>query len=263
MTSRSIQGIAAALGAVAALAGTAPQVSALETQQAAAAKIDPAATPAAYADYLRHSQEDGAAGTLAAFQRLTPSQQNKFVDYLHDPAVLETLLDKTTSQGPVNWDSTRKMKSTTSLHNGDVSIGQERTVSSGSTNRRGPLPRGNHTATYTTYVKVLGVKVIKLNLAVNFHSNGRDITKTNSAEATKRNLSGVISLSHEKPKTGLSKWEFCRINPHRCTRGHHATASVVWNGEVGFQGSVFQVDKKQWMKANVSGKVIDYYLHNI
>ncbi|PWI16667.1 hypothetical protein DI272_22750 [Streptomyces sp. Act143] len=148
----------------------------------------------------------------------------------------------------------------TSLYNGDVVIGQERTVSGLPVAARA-LASGDRTVNYTTYVKVLGVKVIKLNLEMIFHSNGRDITKVIKADASKRNLSGVISLSHEKEKTWLSNWSFCeRGKP--CDSGHLANASVIWEGNVAYRGSVIQIDKKQYMKANVHGKLTDYYLHN-
>ncbi|MER7642984.1 hypothetical protein [Streptomyces sp. NPDC126522] len=260
MASHTIQGIAAALGTAAILAGTASQVSAAEGTYASNQQNDVAATPALYANYLRHSHEEGAADALKGFQRLTPAQQSKFVDYLHDPALVTSFLDKTASQESERAASVRNAASTTSLRNGDVVVGQERTVSGVAAAH--PLPAGNHTVTYTTYIKYFGVKVIKLNLSVTFHSNGHDITKVTDAEASKKNLSGVISISHALPKKSLSEWRWCQRG-HACSHGHNADASVIWEGTVAYKGSTFQVDKKQWMRADVYGKLTDYYLHNV
>lgn len=260
MANRTVQGIAAALGTVAILAGTASQVSAAEGTRTSDKQSDVAATPASYANYLRHSHEEGAADALKGFQHLTPAQQSKFVGYLHDPALLTSFLDKTAGQGSERSTYTRNASSATSLRNGDVIVGQERTVSGVAASR--PLPAGNHTVTYTTYIKYFGVKVIKLNLSVDFHSNGRDITKVNDAEASKKNLSGVISISHAIPKKSLSDWRWCERG-HACSHGHNADASVIWEGTVAFRGSTFQVDKKQWMRADVYGRLTDYYLHNV
>ncbi|MGC0330843.1 hypothetical protein RKD23_003833 [Streptomyces sp. SAI-170] len=258
MKTRTSHGMAAALCAVAILAGTASQASATEAQQ-----TDPAATPTAYANYLRHSHEEGATDALNQFQHLTRAEQNKFIDYLHDPALLKSLLDKSTEQGSGVSVYSRNSSSTTTLYNGDVTIGQERTVSGLSTRASRPLPRGNHTVKHSTYIKLFGIKIIKLNLAVNFHSNGRDITKANWADASKRNLSGGINISHGIPKKWLAEWGFCRLHPTRCYRGHNAAASVIWEGEVAYEGSVVQIDKKQYMLSNIYGRVIDYYLHNV
>ncbi|MCF3129036.1 hypothetical protein [Streptomyces olivochromogenes] len=261
MKTRTMRGIAAALGTVGILAGTAAQASATGAHPAVAKYNDPAATPAAYANYLRHSHEEGSADALKQFQRLSPADQNKFVGYLHDPAVLKALLDKTSDQGAGISVSSRNTGSKVSLHGGDVIVGQEGTIS-GISAASHPLPKGNHEVTYTTYIKALGIKIIKLNLSVKFYSNGRDITKAIDAEASKKNLSGAINLSHDRPKKWLSDWSWCQRHGH-CSRGHNAEASVIWEGSAVFRGAVFQVDKKQWMQANVYGKLTNYYLHNV
>ncbi|MFJ2815150.1 hypothetical protein [Streptomyces sp. NPDC087294] len=260
MASRTVQGIAAALGTVAILAGATAQASAAQTTTASEKWNDVAATPASYATYLRHSSEEGSADVLKGFQRLTPAQQSKFVGYLHDPALLTSFLDKTAGQGSERSAYIRNAASTTSLRDGDIVVAQERNVSRVATAR--PLPAGNHTVTYTTYVKYFGVKVIKMNLSVTFHSNGHDITKVTDAEPSLKNFSGAISISHAVPKKSLSNWGWCQRG-HTCSRGHNADASVIWEGTVVYKGSTFQFDKKQWMRANVYGKLIDYYVHNV
>ncbi|MET7781701.1 hypothetical protein ABZU94_30310 [Streptomyces mirabilis] len=262
MQTRTARGIAATLSTAAILTATASQVSAAEATQTVAKQSDPAATPAAYANYLCHSHEDGAADALREFQHLTRAEQAKLIGYLHDPALLKSFLDKTADQGKGMSAYSRNTSSTTSLRNGDVTIGQESTVSGLSVAAAHPLPKGNHTVTYTTYVKYFGIKVIKLSLWENFHSNGRDITKVNYADAGKKNLSGVINLSKGTPKKVLSEWRWCPRGGH-CTSGHNADASVVWEGSVVFGGSVFQVDKEQWMRADVYGKLINYSLKNV
>jgi hypothetical protein len=262
MKTHTMRGIAAALGTVAILAGTASQVSAIEAKQTLAKQSDPAATPAAYVNYLRHSPVEGAAEALKGFQHLTGAEQRKFIGYLHDPALFKSFLAQTSDQGNGISVYSRNASSTTSLRNGDVTIGQERTVSGLSAARSRPLPEGNHTVTNTTYVKYFGVKVIKLSLWVNFHSNGRDITKANFADAGKKNLSGVINISKGTPKKSLSDWRWCPLH-HPCTRGHNADASVIWEGSLVFRGSMLQVDKEQWMRADIYGEVTQSYLHNV
>ncbi|MFF5495871.1 hypothetical protein [Streptomyces aquilus] len=260
MTSRPTRATMAVFGAAALLVGTASHATAADNRQSTVQKNDPAATPSAYTAYLRHSHEEGATDALRAFQDLSQAEQAKFLDYLHDPAVLKSAFDKSADQSTGTSLPTRNSTNTTLLYDGDVVIDQERTISGPSVAAH-VLSSGDHSVNYTTYVKVLGVKVIKLNLELNFHSNGRDITKVNRAEASKRNLSGVISLSHEKEKKWLSNWSFCeRGKP--CDSGHLANASVIWEGNVAYRGSVIQIDKKQYMRANVHGKLTDYYLHN-
>ncbi|MGV9885256.1 hypothetical protein [Streptomyces sp. NPDC003006] len=261
MKTRTTHAIATILSAAAILVSTAAQASATGATQAEAELNDPAATPASYISYLRHSHEEGAADALKGFQQLTPTEQQKFIGYLHDPAVLKSFLDKTTGQRNGVSAYSRSASSTSSLHNGDVTIKQERTISGISAAARKPLPRGNHEAKYTTHLKLLGVKVMKLSLWVNFHSNGRDITKANYADAGKRNLTGVISISKGTPKKSLSKWGWCQGG--HCSRGHNVDASVVWEGSIAFKGSNFQIDKKQWMRANVYGRVINHSLKNV
>jgi len=58
---RTAREITAALSTVAILASTASQVSAAGATQTVTKQSDPAATPTAYANYLRHAHEEGAA----------------------------------------------------------------------------------------------------------------------------------------------------------------------------------------------------------
>ncbi|MFD5516821.1 hypothetical protein [Streptomyces sp. NPDC127066] len=262
MKTRIMHGTAAILSAVGLLAATASQVSAVEATHTVSKQSDPAATPATYANYLSHSREDGAADALAKFQHLTQPEQAKFIGYLHDPTLLKSFLDKAAEQGHGLSVHSRNTSSTTSLRNGSVIIGQESTISGISAAAARPLPSGNHTVTYTTYVKYLGIKVMKLSLWENFHSNGRDITKVNFADAGKKNLTGVISISKGTPKKVLSNWGWCPRGGH-CSSGHNADASVVWEGSLLVQGTNFQFDKEQWMRANVYGKLINYSLRNV
>ncbi|NEC87763.1 hypothetical protein [Streptomyces sp. SID12501] len=255
------RGTTAAFSAIAILAGTASQVFATDATTTIAERSDHSANPAAYANYLRHSPQEGAADALKKFQHLTQAEQNKFIGYLHDPALLKSLLDKTADQGSQLTASSRNASSTTSLRNGDVTIGKERTISGLSAAAKKPLPSGNHTVKYNAYLKFFGITVIKLSLWVDFHSNGRDITKVNSANAGKKNLSGVINISKGVPQKSLSKWKWCK-NGH-CTEGHNADASVIWEGTIVFKGSTFQIDKEQWMRANVYGSLINYSLKNV
>ncbi|MFD5817100.1 hypothetical protein [Streptomyces sp. NPDC127038] len=262
MKTRTAHGLAAALSAVALLTATASQVSAAEVTQTATRHSDPAATPATYANYLRHSGEDGAADALKKFQRLTPTEQAKFIGYLHDPALYKSFLDKAAEQGKSLSVRSRNTNSTTSLRKGDVVMGHESTISGTAAAAARPLPSGNHTVTYTTYVKFLGIKVIKLSLWENFHSNGRDITKVNYADAGKTNITGVISISKSTPKKVLSGWRWCPLGGH-CSSGHDADASVIWEGGVLIRGSNWQFDKKQWMRADIYGKLVNSSLQNV
>ncbi|MFE0105919.1 hypothetical protein [Streptomyces sp. NPDC059009] len=275
MKARTKHGMVAALSAVAVLGGTATEVFAADaatvtkqtvTQQATAQQSDPAATPAAYVTYLRHSHEEGAADTLKKFKNLTRVQQHKYLGYLHDPALFKAFLDKgTAAQGKGISVHSQNASSTTSLRGGDVTMGQERTFSgldAAAKKRKKPLPRGAHSVKYNAYVKYFGIKAIRLTLKVNFHSNGRDIDKMYKAEATKRNLSGVISLDHKKTKQWRSKWMWCPVGKP-CSNGHNANASVIWEGSVVMKGSTFQLDKKQKAQGNIYGRLSNYSLKNV
>jgi hypothetical protein len=60
----------------------------------------------------------------------------------------------------------------------------------------------------------------------------------------------------------LSNWGWCPRGGH-CSSGHNADASVVWEGSLLVQGTNFQFDKEQWMRANVYGKLINSSLRNV
>lgn len=252
MKSRTAQGMAAALATLAILAGTASQVSAAEAKQNLIEKSDPAAAPATYANYLRHSHEEGAADALKGFQQLTRVQQNKFVNYLHDPALFKGFLSQTEHQGGTITAFSGNTSRSTSLRQGDVTFESRRTISGAAASR--PLPSGNHQAKYTKDLKILGVTVVHLSLWVNFHSNGHDITKANYADAAKTNVTGVVHLSKSTPKKALSDWSWCPIGGS-CSHGHNASASVVWEGEIKYHGVGVQIDRVQSMTANIYGKV--------
>jgi len=245
MKSRTAQRLATALGTFAILASSAAQVSAAE------ATDGPASSPTAYVDYLRHSHEEGAAETLKAFQDLEPSKQRRFVAYLRDPALITGFLGQTEGQNAGVTAFSGNASRSTSLRDGDVTFESERTISGLAASR--PLPRGNHTAKVTNNLKLFGINVIQFKLWVNFHSNGRDITRANEADGSKRNLSGVINITKGIPKKGLSDWQWCPIGGN-CSRGHNAYASIVWEGDIAYEGSVVQIDKVQSMTANIYGK---------
>ncbi|GAA2653143.1 hypothetical protein [Streptomyces vastus] len=229
------------------LAGSATQVSAAEPAQ-----NDPATSPAAYVDYLRHSHEKGAAETLNAFQELKPSEQSRFIAYLRDPALFTAFLEQTADRNAGVTAFSENARRSTSLRDGDVTFESERTVSGLAASR--PLRRGNHTATHTNKLKLFGINVVQFKLWVNFYSNGRDITRVNDADGSKRNLSGVIRISKGIPKKSLSDWQWCPVGGS-CSRGHNANASIVWEGEIGVAGvGEVQIDKRQTMKTTVHGK---------
>ncbi|MFF2651606.1 hypothetical protein [Streptomyces sp. NPDC058045] len=261
MRTRTARGALAAITAVTVLGGAA-QAQAAAPAGNNAGKSDPAATPAAYSNYLRHSDEPGADKALAQFKSLTSAQQTKFVGYLHDPEVLRSFIDVAAAQGSGLSTKALNTKSTTSLRNGDVTIGQESAVTGVAASAKKKLGKGPHTVKYNAYVKYFGVKVIKMSLWVNFKSNGHDITKVTSAGAGKINLSGVISLSHTTPKKARTWWRWCPKGKP-CSSGHFAEASVIWEGNIAFKGSMFQIDKKQWMQADIYGKVSNRSLTNV
>ncbi|MGW0135445.1 hypothetical protein [Streptomyces sp. NPDC003299] len=241
--------LAIAFGSVAVLAGSTTQ--ALATT---GAPNDPASTPSSYVNYLRHSHEPGAAQTLVQFQALTPGQQQEFVGYLHDPKVLKSFMDQVAKPDGGLTANSQSENTTTSLKGGDVTFQAQRAVVGARASK--PLPKGAHWASYTYTFRIHGIAVVAFKLAVNFHSNGKDIDKVNYAEATKKNFTGVINVSHDRPKTWLGTFGFCTPG-HPCSRGHLAGASVIWEGTIASYPFTMQIDKKQYMTANVYGTVTD------
>ncbi|MFF9122489.1 hypothetical protein ACF09J_04160 [Streptomyces sp. NPDC014889] len=248
MNRRSIRRLAVGFGTFTLLAGSTTQALATDL-----VKTDTTSTPAAYADYLRHSNEDGAAQASKAFDALSPNEQKQFVTHLHDPALFASFLNQPVKQEEGITASTYNSSHTTTVKGGDVTFVSRRDITAATSTAK-PLPKGNHWASYTQDLKIKGITVLKLKLSVNFHSNGKDVTKVNYAEASKKNLSGLIKVAHDSPKTWLGQWKLCKKGKP-CSHGHLAGASVVWEGTVSGPSYEFQVDKKQTMEANVYGSV--------
>ncbi|MFF3938658.1 hypothetical protein [Streptomyces phaeofaciens] len=247
MKTHTARALAAAFGAVAMLAASASQASAAEPVVAY-----PLASPAAYADYLAHSDEEGALEGLKQFRILTPDEQNRFLGYLQDPSLYKDFL---TADPEVQNSITALAENTSqsvSFRNGDVTYESESTVSGVAAAARGPLPRGEHKVKRSNKLKILGIPVVELKIWVKFQSNGRDITKVIDADGGKTNISGTVSISKEKPKTSMGSQQFCERGGS-CVGGHTAIGSIVWNGTAIFSGGAFQIDKVQKLTANVYG----------
>ncbi|MFE2352892.1 hypothetical protein [Streptomyces parvulus] len=246
MNKPAIKAAAAAFGAVALTVGTLSQASASEPAQ-----DGPAASPAAYADFLAHSGEDGATETLKEFQSLTAREQDRFIDYLQDPSLFADFLDQSSDEaGP---DATASGTRTTSLRNGDVSLEARRSANTfAATAAKRPLPKGNHTVTRSNKIKLLGVTVMEFRIWETFYSNGHTITKVVEADGGKKNFSGVVKVSKGIAKKQLGKQSFCKKGGS-CSSGNTAVASIVWEGEVVVSGGTFQIDKKQTLVSNVYG----------
>ncbi|MGC9409292.1 hypothetical protein [Streptomyces sp. DZ1-3] len=246
MNKYAIRAATAAFGAAALTVGALSQASASEPAQ-----DGPAASPAAYADYLAHSRQDGAAETLKEFNALTPREQDRFIGYLQDPSLFKDFLEQSTDEDGLaaTADGTR----TTSLRNGDVSLEAHHSASTfAATAAKRPLPKGNHTVTRSNKIKLLGVTVMEFKIWETFYSNGRTITKVVEADGGKKNFSGVVKMSKGIAKKQLGKQSFCKKGGS-CSSGNTAVASIVWEGEAVVSGGTFQVDKKQTLVSNVYG----------
>ncbi|MGW6923026.1 hypothetical protein ACWGA9_17405 [Streptomyces sp. NPDC054950] len=237
----------AAVATVAMLAGTATQVSAAEP-----VSTNALASPTAYADYLKHSSEEGALDTLSEFQALTPGEQSRFLSYLQDPSLykdfLTTSLEEQKGITPLSENTNRSV----SLRNGDVTYESESAVSGLTAAASGPLSAGNHTVKRSNKITVLGVNVVELKIWVSFHSNGRDITAVNDADGGQRNLSVVASVSKERAKKSLGTQQLCERGGS-CVGGHTAIASIIWNVSAVVSGGTVEFDKKQTLAANRYG----------
>ncbi|CAL9531731.1 hypothetical protein SUDANB1_04034 [Streptomyces sp. enrichment culture] len=171
----------------------------------------PLASTAAHADYLKHSDEQGALDTLKEFQALTPDEQSRFLGYLQDPSLYKGFL----TAGPEERNGvtafSQNTSHTASSRNGDVTYEAESTVSALKAGASKPLPKGDHTVKRSNKIKVLGVTVIELKIWETFHSNGRNITKVISADGGKRHCQQQLDervgatrhTAHSRaPKTG-------------------------------------------------------------
>ena len=150
MNRRITQKLAVGFGAIAVLAGSTTHAMAAEHTQKDAAK-----DPAAYVEYLRHSHEAGAASTLKAFESLAPSEQNKFIGYLHDTTLFKSFMDRTAKQPSGLTAFSRNTQSSVSLKNGDVTFVSQRTISGVAAAK--PLGRGNHAVAYNVKLKIHGI----------------------------------------------------------------------------------------------------------
>ncbi|MFF3206236.1 hypothetical protein [Streptomyces sp. NPDC002962] len=237
----------AAVAAVAVLVGTATQVSAAERVSSNAL-----ASPTAYADYLKHSGEEGALDTLSKFQALTPSEQSRFLGYLQDPSLYKDFLASSLEEEKSISAVSESTNQSISLRNGDVTYESESEVNGLTTAASGPLSAGNHTVKRSNKITVLGVNVVELKIWVSFHSNGRDITAVNDADGGQRNLSVVASVSKERAKKSLGTQQLCERGGS-CVGGRTAIASIIWNVSAVVSGGTVQFDKKQTLTANRFG----------
>ncbi|MCQ4199334.1 hypothetical protein M4J06_000778 [Streptomyces coelicoflavus] len=110
-----IHGTVAAFGAEALTFGSISTASAAEP-----AHSGPASSPAAYVDYLEHSDEDGASETLKEFHSLTASEQKRFIGYLQDPALFTKFLTQSTGEAAASTDTDDTQ--VTALRGGDVTL---------------------------------------------------------------------------------------------------------------------------------------------
>ncbi|MFE9177972.1 hypothetical protein ACFYN5_17210 [Streptomyces sp. NPDC007126] len=245
MRKHLIHGAAAAFGAAALTFGSISTASAAEP-----AHSGPASSPAAYVDYLEHSDEDGASETLKEFHSLTTSEQERFIGYLQDPALFTEFLTQSTGEAAASTDTNDTQ--VTALRGGDVTLEAEQTGSALAVAAKRPLPKGNHTVTRSNKIKLMGVTVMEFKIWETFYSNGHTITKVVDADGGKKNYSGVVKMSKGIAKKQLGKQSFCKKGGP-CSSGNTAIASIVWEGEVVISGGTFQVDKKQTLVSNVYG----------
>ncbi|NUV64013.1 hypothetical protein [Streptomyces sp. CAI-85] len=242
MRLRAAASLTAAVATVAVLAGTTTQVSAAESVPANAF-----ASPTAYADYLKHSNEEGALETLKGFEALSPNKQSQFLRYVQDPALYKDFIvssaDEQNSVTALTADTNR----TVSLRDGDVTFESNSVVSGLTASASGVLPAGIHEVKRYNTIKALGVPVAQLSIWVKFQSNGRDITKVIDADGAAKRW-GPISIKKEKAKTSLGTQQFCERGG-RCVGGHTAIASIIWN----FDGTTASYDKKQVLKVGRNG----------
>ncbi|MGW3985689.1 hypothetical protein [Streptomyces sp. NPDC004830] len=245
---KATKGLAALAGTVALLAGSATQASAA----AEPASTSPLASAAAYSDYLKHSDEEGALDTLKEFQALTADEQSRFLGYLQNPSLYKEFL----TAGPEEQNDltafAQNTSSTASSQGGDITYEAKSTVSALKAGASKPLPKGDHTVKRSNKIKVLGVTVIEFKIWETFHSNGRTITKVISADGGKKNFSVAVSISKGVPKTSLGSQRFCKRGS-TCVSGRTAVASIVWEGSAVVSGGTIQVDKKQTLTSNVYG----------
>lgn len=238
----------AALGTAAILAGTAQTAANADTGTSRSAET---ATPAAYINYLTASKDAGAAQTLSDFKGLSAPDQEKYLDYLNDPKVLEAFLQEAAESEPgaepktATAARTMAAEDSTSLFDGDVVVeaAQESTftpdTTAGVQAARGNLPKGTWESKYTHSQKILGVTVTKLSVWVNYYTNGSRITKVNFADGGKRNFNAAVAISMGVPKA----WK----------DGSYANGSVVWEGSIVYKGFGVSIDKRQKVWANQTG----------
>lgn len=244
MKLHAAKALGAAVATLAVLVGTAAQASAVEPVSSNAL-----AGPAAYADYLEHSDGNGALDALREFRALTPNEQTRFLSHLQDPSLYTDFLASVVREQSDVTALSRTTRRSAPRGNGDVSFESESVVTGVRAGADGgPLAAGDHTVQRSNKLKVLGVNVVELKIWVSFHSNGRDITRVNDADGGQRNVSLTARASKNEVRQSLGTQQFC-ARGGSCVGGHTANVSIIWN----LEGVGVSYAKRQTLKVSRNG----------
>ncbi|QNA91402.1 MULTISPECIES: hypothetical protein [unclassified Microbacterium] len=242
MYTHKSQGLGA-VGAVVALMvtfGTAPSNAVAD---------DPPITVESFHDRLEAeaASSSEAATDLRKFEELSPSDQQKLMDYLMDPEVSAA------------FEHTAQTGESVSVENGDVKTSFDVNTVSTPTNTGASAGSGlsaqstasieyNVTASYVVEQRILGVLITKLSQTFKYVTGSGVVLRTSSCTAAALNYNFTVVLS-----SSVS---------HYMLAGGMAECDIVWRGYIAYKGSGIQIDKIQSLVVNGPG-VVSRSLQNI
>ncbi|KHK95507.1 hypothetical protein LK09_19240 [Microbacterium mangrovi] len=208
----------------------------LGTSSASASTDDPAAvtTVTGFQQQLAdESKTSPAAATeLQQFEDLSPSDQQKLVDYLDDPEVAEA------------FEHTAATGEALSIKDGDVQttakVEISRTPASAgllSVRSLASTQQYNVTATYAPEQRILGVLITRLTQTFKYVTGNNVVLRTQSCTAAATNFNFTVQLDSKVSRYMLA--------------GGRAECDIVWKGYIAYKAFGVEIDKLQ--KLVVSG----------
>lgn len=201
----------------------------------------------------RASGNEGGATVLSQFDRLSKSDQQKFVDYATDPDILKATMEAkgADAKGAVRSGTTEQ---TTDLASGDVKV----TVTSTSTTSPAKASSSTKTSAIagTLYdvrtqssfsQEILGVTVTKLVQEYYYQTRNGSVVSSTSCIDSHVNYNAAVAISS---------------NTTHNTWGSHGQCTTIWTGNIVFKGFGIDMDKKQYLEVDGVG-VYTKYLVNV
>jgi hypothetical protein len=243
VTDRILGRTATVIAAAAALAALAPVAQALPAghqngavTQTAAARLPAGLTVGGYKTYLKKNWANGGRETAAAFNKLTPAQQKKFLRHLENRKIHAALQDT------VKGNFGRRLH-ITDAYNKDVKFVTD------VTSRIGKDKFGTATLSFSVSERIFNIPVTTETVTVTFETRGHAKNKNAHAKATLQNVNAAVAVkaSHVKAVSkgvvtnGTAVWtatpQVKAFGAKKIVKNHLAKAAITKTGNY-FNGTL-------------------------